>query len=96
MTGQWLCAARLFAARSVGGSGKAAMVFREVGVHEIREVLRLWVRGEGLRSVERLSGLDRKTVRREVTAAQQCGAVREGGEGRRVRARMRPTHSTLD
>ena len=39
------------------------MVFREVGVHEIREVLRLWVRGEGLRSVERLSGLDRKTVR---------------------------------
>jgi transposase len=57
------------------------MVFREVGVHEIREVLRLWVRGEGLRSVERLSGLDRKTVRRYVAAAQSCGAVREGGEG---------------
>ena len=57
------------------------MVFREVGVHEIREVLRLWVRGEGLRSVERLSGLDRKTVRRYVAAAQACGAVREGGEG---------------
>jgi hypothetical protein len=57
------------------------MAFREVGVHEIREVLRLWVRGEGLRSVERLSGLDRKTVRRYVTAAQSCGAVRELGEG---------------
>ncbi len=57
------------------------MVFREVGVHEIREVLRLWVRGEGLRSIERLSGLDRKTVRRYVAAAQSCGAVREGGEG---------------
>ena len=27
------------------------MAFREVGVHEIREVLRLWVRGEGLRSI---------------------------------------------
>jgi transposase len=57
------------------------MVFREVGVHEIREVLRLWVRGEGLRSIERLSGLDRNTVRRYVAAAQACGAVREGGEG---------------
>jgi hypothetical protein len=29
------------------------MAFREVGVHEIREVLRLWLRGESLRSVER-------------------------------------------
>jgi transposase len=57
------------------------MAFREVGVHEIREVLRLWVRGEGLRSIERLSGLDRKTVRRYVAAAQSCGAVRDGGEG---------------
>ena len=57
------------------------MAFREVGVHEIREVLRLWVRGEGLRSIERLSGLDRKTVRRYVAAAQFCGAVCEGGEG---------------
>src|SRR5258708_2135387 len=65
----------------VGGSGKAAMAFREVGVHEIREVLRLWGRGEGLRSIGRLSGLDRKTVRRYVTAAQSCGAQRDGGEG---------------
>ncbi len=38
------------------------MAFREAGVHEIR-VLRLWLRGGSLRSVERLSGLDRKTVR---------------------------------
>ena len=30
---------------------EAAVAFREVGVHEIREVLRLWVRGEGFRSV---------------------------------------------
>jgi hypothetical protein len=57
------------------------MAFREVGVHEIRETLRLWLRGEGLRSIERLSGLDRKTVRRYVAAAQSCGAVRERGEG---------------
>ena len=39
-------------------------MFREVRVYEIREVLRLWVRGEGLRSIERLSSLDRKKVRR--------------------------------
>jgi hypothetical protein len=31
--------------------------------------------------VERLSGLDRNTVRRYVTAAQSCGARRGGGEG---------------
>jgi hypothetical protein len=35
------------------------MAFREVQVHEIREVLRLWLQGEGIRSVERLAGLDR-------------------------------------
>ena len=31
------------------------MAFREVGVHEIREVLRLRLRGEGLRSAARLA-----------------------------------------
>ena len=45
------------------------MAFREVRVFEVREVLRLWLAGEGLRSVERLSQVDRKTVRRYVEAA---------------------------
>jgi len=57
------------------------MTFREVHVYEIREVLRLWLRGEGHRSIERLSSVDRKTVRRYVGAAVACGAVRDGGEG---------------
>jgi hypothetical protein len=57
------------------------MAFREVHVFEIREVLRLWMRGEGLRSIERLAVLDRKTVRRYVEAALACGLVRDGGEG---------------
>ena len=57
------------------------MTFREVQVHEIREVLRLWLRGEGHRSIERLSLVDRKTVRRYVGAAEACGVVRDGGEG---------------
>ncbi|MHB1931101.1 MAG: IS21 family transposase [Acidimicrobiales bacterium] len=56
-------------------------MFREVRVYEIREVLRLWVRGEGLRAIERLVGMDRKTVRRYVAAAVEAGLVRAGGEG---------------
>ncbi len=55
-------------------------MFREVRVYEIREVLRLWVRGEGLRAIERLAALDRKTVRRYVGAAVDAGLVRDGGE----------------
>jgi hypothetical protein len=38
------------------------VAFREVGVHEIKEVLRLWLRGEGLRSIARLARVDRSTV----------------------------------
>jgi len=57
------------------------MSFREVRVHEIREVLRLWLRGDGQRKVARLSSVDRKTVRRYVEAAVACGLVPDGGEG---------------
>jgi hypothetical protein len=56
------------------------MAFREVRVFEIREVLRLWLRGDGLRSIERLAVVDRKTVRRYVDAAVELGLVRDGGE----------------
>ncbi len=73
------------------------MAFREVQVHEIREVLRLWLRGESIRSAERLAGLDRKTVRRYVSAARACGLERSGGEGQlsdellsQVAERVRP------
>ena len=47
---------------------------------EVREVLRLWLRGEGFRSIERLAVVDRKTVRRYVTAGAAAGLTREGGE----------------
>lgn len=56
------------------------MAFREVRVFEVREVLRLWLRGEGLRATERLAGVDRKTVRRYIDAAVEAGLVRDGGE----------------
>ncbi len=48
---------------------------------EIKEVLRLWLAGCSLREVTRLAGLDRKTVRRYVQAAQAAGVAREGGDG---------------
>jgi transposase len=57
------------------------MAFREVAVFEVREVLRLWVLGEGFRAVERLAGVDRKTVRRYVAAGVECGLTRDGGVG---------------
>jgi len=57
------------------------MAFREVRVFEVREVLRLWVAGESLRRVERLAGVDRKTVRRYLAAAEAAGVDRHGGDG---------------
>ncbi|MGH9179859.1 MAG: hypothetical protein ACRD0N_15075 [Acidimicrobiales bacterium] len=49
-------------------------------MHEIREVLRLWLRGEGERSIARLAAVDRKTVRRHVEAATTAGLDRGAGE----------------
>lgn len=56
------------------------MAFREVRVFEVREILRLWLRGEGFRAVSRLAGMDRKTVRRYVEAAEELGVDRAGDE----------------
>lgn len=51
------------------------MGYREVSVVEIREVLRRWVRGEGLRSIDRNTGVDRETLRRYVEAANRSGPL---------------------
>ena len=56
------------------------MAFREVRVFEVREVLRLWLGGKGLRPIGELAGMDRKTVRRYVDAAVGFGLDRAGGE----------------
>jgi transposase len=58
------------------------MAFREVSVNEIREVLRVWLGVAGLpapgyRRIAAYSGLDRKTVRRYVEAAQGAGLRRD-------------------
>lgn len=55
--------------------------YREVTVIEIKEVLRLWLRGDmGLRPIAEHVGCDRKTVRRYVDAACAAGLCRDGGE----------------
>ena len=46
---------------------------------EVREILRLWLQGRSLREVTRLTGVDRKTVRRYVETARACGVDRDGG-----------------
>src|SRR3974390_1987517 len=56
-------------------------MFREVPVHEVREVLRLWVRGESQREAARLAGVNRKTVGRYVAAAVEIGLHQGDEEG---------------
>lgn len=57
------------------------MAYREITVIEIKEVLRLWLQNRlGLRPIAETVGLDRKTVRRYVEAAEAAGLVRDGGE----------------
>jgi hypothetical protein len=50
-------------------------------VTEIREVLRAWLSGAGLRRVAEQAGVDCKTARRYVQAAAEAGLARDGGPG---------------
>ncbi len=54
------------------------MAFRELSVTEVREVLRAWLSGTGLRKVAAQAGVDRKTARRYVEAAAEAGLARDG------------------
>jgi len=56
------------------------VAFREVALIEIREVLRCWLGGGGLRTAGERAGVDRKTARRYVEAAVAAGLARDGGE----------------
>ena len=55
------------------------MGFREVSVVEEVEVLRAWLQGHGLRRVAERAGVDRKTARRYVAAAEAAGLTRDAG-----------------
>ena len=67
----------LFVSCDMGGQ----MAYREVSVIEVREVLRGWLAGAGLRTVAAQAGVDRKTARRYVQAAEAAGVARDGGWG---------------
>jgi len=54
-------------------------MYREVSVIEVREVLRAWLSGAGLRTVAAQAGVDRKTARRYVVAAAAAGLDRDCG-----------------
>jgi transposase len=77
LVGPWF--ARLITASVPETWRSAAVAFREVGVVEVREVLRAWLEGAGLRTVAQRSGVDRKTARRYVEAAVAAGLSREAG-----------------
>ncbi len=56
------------------------MAYRELGVIEIREVLRRFCLGESVRAIARGTGSDRKTVAKYVAAAQASGLQRGAAE----------------
>ena len=73
------------------------VVFREVDVVEVREVLRGWLDGVGLRTVAARAGVDRKTARRYVQAAQEAGRTLmvKASIGRAVPERLRLPSPTV-
>lgn len=56
------------------------MAYREVTMIEVKEVLRLWLAGRAKKQIAARVGLDPKTVRRYVRAAEERGATPEAGE----------------
>jgi hypothetical protein len=57
------------------------MGYREVSVVQVREILRLWVRGHRVRAIARRTQTDRKTVGRYIEAARAAGLTPNRGEG---------------
>ena len=55
------------------------MAFREVHVIEIKEVLRLWLRGKGYRAIAETGPVDRKTVMLGFEAPPDVQLAAEGG-----------------
>ena len=53
------------------------MSYRELSMNETKEVLRRWKARQSKREIARGTGLDRKTVRRYIEAAEVCGLSRD-------------------
>jgi hypothetical protein len=56
------------------------MSYREVTMVEVKEVLRLWLKGVPKKGIAVQRGLDPKTVRRQIKLALECGLDRQRGE----------------
>jgi transposase len=54
------------------------MAYRELGMVEVREILRRWLGGDGVRAIARAAGMDRKTIAAYVQAAVALGVQRGG------------------
>ena len=52
------------------------MAYREVGMVQVREIVRRWLAGDGLRAIARALGTDRKTVAEYVRLALAAGVER--------------------
>jgi len=59
-------------------SKEVRMAYRELGMIELREVVRRWQAGDGFRAIARAARIDRKTVARYVRAALAVGLMRGG------------------
>ena len=56
----------------------APMAYRELGMVEVREIVRRWLVGDGVRAIARGTGMDRKTIAEYVRAAGAVGVQRGG------------------
>jgi hypothetical protein len=72
------------------------VAYREVGMIEIKEVLRLWLAGRGKKPIGRQLGLDPKTVRRYTRAAEDTGLQREDGPAALTEERLAKIVAALD
>lgn len=54
------------------------MAYREISVLQIREILRRWMAGESMHSIRRNTGVDRRTIRRYIDAAEMEGLAQKG------------------
>jgi transposase len=52
------------------------MSYRELTMTDVKEVLRRWSASQSVHQIARDAGVDRKTIRRYVQAAESCGFVR--------------------
>lgn len=67
------------------------MSYRELSMVEVKEILRLWANGRGVRQIARATGVSRNSVRRYIQAAQDGRAPLVAETTERCRGRL-PSH----